>query len=327
MNYTANILPSGVLMDRSGAVAPFPSENFSHIDGFRAKIRDICGSFAAFPQRSDGIIQAQLGLKQLANYDIAEISLCSVRTERDEAMIRRHPNEHVFLILQDKGAAVMREGDSAFALREGDLFVYDSLRPAQFAFSEHSRQLSFHLPRSEALGRFGRRLRSGVCLKREEPLSIAMRSVLQRLLRDTSPPGAATALIEAYLSVFAAYLNDIDDGESALTEGSRLLVAALREIDRQCADPNFGPPELAARLGVSIRTLQRAFQMVNDTPRQRILAVRLDRTHNALRASEKRTITEIAYDQGFNDLSHFYRVFRERFGMAPGEVAGPLDGT
>ena len=29
------------------------------------------------------------------------------------------------------------------------------------------------------------------------------------------------------------------------------------------------------------------------------------------------TIAEIAYEAGFNDLSHFYRAFRRRFGETP----------
>ncbi len=29
------------------------------------------------------------------------------------------------------------------------------------------------------------------------------------------------------------------------------------------------------------------------------------------------TIAEVAYEAGYNDLSHFYRVFRRRFGETP----------
>jgi AraC family transcriptional activator of tynA and feaB len=50
-----------------------------------------------------------------------------------------------------------------------------------------------------------------------------------------------------------------------------------------------------------------------------VLESRLDRCREALRDPRQATcsISEIAYRWGFNDLSHFDKVFRARFGMTP----------
>jgi transcriptional regulator GlxA family with amidase domain len=37
------------------------------------------------------------------------------------------------------------------------------------------------------------------------------------------------------------------------------------------------------------------------------------------------TVTEITYAVGFSDLKHFRELFREQFGVLPGEYPGRLD--
>jgi AraC family transcriptional regulator, positive regulator of tynA and feaB len=98
----------------------------------------------------------------------------------------------------------------------------------------------------------------------------------------------------------------------------------LRAIDLYAGDPEFGPSELAGHLGVSLRKLQREFRRIEDTPRRKLMSTRLARAHEALRRRSTevapRTVSEIAYEHGFNDLSYFYREFRKRYGFAPGDA-------
>jgi AraC-like DNA-binding protein len=55
-----------------------------------------------------------------------------------------------------------------------------------------------------------------------------------------------------------------------------------------------------------------------------VLKSRLDRCREALRDPRQTTcsISQIAYCWGFNDLSHFDKAFRARFGMAPRQWRG-----
>jgi AraC family transcriptional activator of tynA and feaB len=97
---------------------------------------------------------------------------------------------------------------------------------------------------------------------------------------------------------------------------------ALRAIDEHLHDPDLSSVKLAGMLNMSLRTLHRLFQQRDLTVTGQILARRLDHCYRQLQSQRHRdrTITDIAFDCGFSDLSHFSRSFRRRFGVTPGAV-------
>ena len=80
--------------------------------------------------------------------------------------------------------------------------------------------------------------------------------------------------------------------------------------------------EVAKLSGVSVRTLHRVFQASGETFWSWIRDRRLDRCYAELTAPthSKRTITEVAFRWGFNELSTFDRNFRKRYGASPRNV-------
>jgi AraC-like DNA-binding protein len=79
---------------------------------------------------------------------------------------------------------------------------------------------------------------------------------------------------------------------------------------------------LAARHGVSPRYVQMLFENEGTTFSRFLRDQRLARAHRMLgdRRFADQTISTIAYDAGFGDLSHFNRAFRRRFGKSPSET-------
>lgn len=74
---------------------------------------------------------------------------------------------------------------------------------------------------------------------------------------------------------------------------------------------------LAGRVGMSVYHFLRCFRSVTGlTPHQYVLRLRLHRAALRLRASRD-SITEIALDNGFGDLSTFNHRFRRVMGMTP----------
>src|SRR5882757_8826069 len=92
-------------------------------------------------------------------------------------------------------------------------------------------------------------------------------------------------------------------------------------MDR-CANPSFGPAEMAAETGGSLRYVRKLLTARGLTCCEMIYSIRLDHAAHLLerRASlgTGQPLSEIAYACGFRDYVHFARRVRHRFGHAPG---------
>jgi len=85
-------------------------------------------------------------------------------------------------------------------------------------------------------------------------------------------------------------------------------------------DDGFTPSELAGRLHVSLRTLQRAVSgTLACSPSELIMAVRLREAYRMLR-DEHRSVKDAAISAGFTSQPHFSRKFKLYFGLNPSEV-------
>ena len=85
------------------------------------------------------------------------------------------------------------------------------------------------------------------------------------------------------------------------------------------AEADFSIDRLASELGMSQRSLQRKIKALADlTPVQLLAEYRLKQAVRLL-ADQSLSVTDAAYGAGFNDLSHFYRLFKKQFGKNPSQ--------
>lgn len=107
---------------------------------------------------------------------------------------------------------------------------------------------------------------------------------------------------------------------SAAQMGHRARV--LRYITMHYRDPQLKPKVIAEACRISLRYLHQLFAESELSIGERIIEMRLLEARRLLRAPSEsmKSIAQIAYASGFEDLSHFSRRFRSRFAMAPGEA-------
>ena len=80
---------------------------------------------------------------------------------------------------------------------------------------------------------------------------------------------------------------------------------------------NLSLEEYANMCHRSLSSFKRDFQTsFREAPGKWLLRKRLDYSAALLRTS-KMNVTEIAFESGFEDVSHFSRVFKERFDVPP----------
>ncbi|MGL4311035.1 MAG: helix-turn-helix domain-containing protein, partial [Paracoccaceae bacterium] len=290
------------------------------VDEYTDQLGRICGRFTvATKPAAQAEVRGAIQSRVLSRFDTAIVTLDADRVLRDSAMIRTDPGEHLFLIYQAEGQSVIVQNDRMCHLQQGDFFIADSSVPSEFIYDGRlSTQISLHLPRAEMVERLGRACVGGCAIERGDTLSTAMRCVLDRML---DADAGCAALGEALINILGAYFHARAQGQESAS--ALLYRRALQRLEAQARDSDLGIDTLAADLGVSRRTLQRVFAEQQDSFTSRLQVLRLDLARTRLMAGEC-NIARVAYACGFNDLSNFYRLFRERFGVAPGQIRTPL---
>ncbi len=119
------------------------------------------------------------------------------------------------------------------------------------------------------------------------------------------------------------------EGDSAHIARLRGLRAArLREIIAEIragfADPAFSERRVAIKLGVTPRYIQNLLHDTGVSFTERLLEMRLQRVRIMLAdpRHDRLKIANIAIACGFNEVSHFNRQFRRRFGASPTQYRG-----
>jgi AraC-like DNA-binding protein len=98
--------------------------------------------------------------------------------------------------------------------------------------------------------------------------------------------------------------------------------AILREITSRAATADLSAARVGAMIGVSERYVRQLLQDTGRTFSENVLEQRLLLAHKLLTSPHgaRQKIAEIALAVGFNDISHFNRAFRRRFGDIPSAI-------
>lgn len=97
------------------------------------------------------------------------------------------------------------------------------------------------------------------------------------------------------------------------------LRAVLDDIAGHLADSSLSAATVADRLGVTARHVNRLMEGTGLSFSRYVLELRLDEARRRLgdASAQRLRIGDIVYATGFQDLSHFNRAFRRRFGDTP----------
>jgi len=124
---------------------------------------------------------------------------------------------------------------------------------------------------------------------------------------------ARSFLIDA-LTYF--FIHDQDDNSKKMPQWFDALLLELQQKE------NFtgGLDRLKALSNHSVGHLNRVFkQYLHTTPTAYINQLRLGYANNLLLTTNL-TILEISYEAGFDNLSHFYHLFKKLYGASPGQI-------
>jgi len=137
---------------------------------------------------------------------------------------------------------------------------------------------------------------------------------------------AARSVGEAITQFVHLSLLELAGRGPAATQREVLRERIKQHVARRLADPALCVHEIALALNCSRRHLYNAFADEPEGVAGFILQQRLQACRHALAdiAAPARSVTEIALAKGFNNLAHFSRVFKARYGVSPSEYRASL---
>lgn len=98
-----------------------------------------------------------------------------------------------------------------------------------------------------------------------------------------------------------------------------MIQKAIQIIEEHLTDPDLTPAFLSEKLNLSRSTLYRKIKRATGLPIIGFInKIKLQRAASLL-ADKDKTITEVAYDVGFNSAKHFRNCFAREYHQTPGE--------
>ncbi|MCK1311923.1 helix-turn-helix domain-containing protein [Bradyrhizobium sp. 23] len=286
----------------------------------------VCDVFVGLDCRSD-LGSAFRGTVTRAPLGKAECSeVCSDRQHvlRTPSRIARSDQDFILIALGNRGAGgVVQDGREA-VVSPGEFALYDTTRPYELKFDGIFTQTIFKVPREMLPRRLGAtETLTATSFGPDSPLQRIAYDFIYRLCQsaDQIDLHHAAALSEQAVDVLAMALGE-RLGKTPLpssTHRSALLYRLKAHIRAHLADPDLSLSETAAALGISSRYVNDLLADEDTSFQRYVLGERLAQCRRDLASPvlAHRHISEIAFAWGFNDLSHFGRVFREHFGMSP----------
>jgi AraC-like DNA-binding protein len=103
------------------------------------------------------------------------------------------------------------------------------------------------------------------------------------------------------------------------------LQAIRSHILEHLDSPRLTVASVAARQRITTRYVHKLFELDGTTYSSFVLEQRLSRVYRQLTDPRfaGRTISALAFDAGFGDLSYFNRAFKRRYGATPSDVRAP----
>ncbi len=293
-------------------------------------IEAVCNTYVQLdcdtPDRT-GPFRGEIAVEQLSTLGLSRVTASSQWVRRTPAKIARSSEDYFLVSIQTAGRGIVVQDGRSAVLAPGDFALYDSTRPYELGFHEDFQQYVLQMPGSVLRSRLrdtDKLTARRVCGNRGA--GHLMISMIKSLAADieTLEAGSVAAVAESVENILVAGLCSLPGAAEPF--GSELATQQRNEIkayvSARLRDPRLSVNDIAAHMRVSPSTVHRAFAGEPVSLNAWIWTQRLEGAKREIcdPALVSRSISQIAFDWGFNDAAHFSRAFRARFGCSPREL-------
>lgn len=261
--------------------------------------------------------------RPLAGLQFSEVISKSQHVKRSPRQLARSNSDYFLISLQTRGTGMVVQDGRVARISAGEFALYDTSRPYELLFADDFSQLVVRVPRTAFANRLvapewltARAIDGSSGLGR---IALSYLAELDRQLPQVDE-SAHSRLCETFLDLLSLAMSSLTPTRAEVSNVRlQQLYRIHRFIDDHLADSELSPQWVAQHHKISTRYLNMLFEAAETTPARWIWARRLKRCAEDITDPRHagRTIGDIAFSWGFNDLTHFSRAFKARFGMSP----------
>lgn len=254
---------------------------------------------------------------------LTEVSSTNQTTERTHQHIRTDPSEWLLVAIQLDGCGHAEQSGTLAQTRPGSFTLYRTDQPYRLGFTGPFKQLVTHIPLAQIAARVPNLDNfTAKSFDTSNGAGSVFAELVMTLSKSAQVLGGAAAenynrtLVELLSSTLQLLSDAPEDGLD------RRFQTLTRELTAHLHDPDFDLTTFASARNQSVRSIQRVFQAQGATPLKWLLDQRLDAAaqelaRRPLPGKVQKSVTEICFDWGFRDLSHFSNAFSQKFGRSP----------
>ena len=260
---------------------------------------------------------------------VGDLQLCRIEAsphlaERDSPGISRSTSATVVFNFVMSGSLVAEQDGRVARLKAGDGAMCDADRPYRLHSDESFDLACIRIPRQVVTSRISQLQRlSAYNLSERSELAPMVFAYLSRLV-DRAPQlgvSAAAKVSRNFTELLIAMVAEVAEARPpSLTEYRGLALMRVKAtVERSLGRPDATAATIAAELKLSPRYINQLLEEEGTSLSRYMWSRRLERCAEQLRSSalRGRSVTQIAMENGFNDLTHFSKAFRNRYGASP----------
>ncbi len=221
---------------------------------------------------------------------------------------------------QRRGSLTMTHKDQSVTARSGDVVIADDTQSYAIDVCGQNDCLILQIPEAMLGDRFASGSWHGQMLCPDDPHVGILRRMIEGLWRERD---LLDRIDQDFDGIVASTARFACSGNRPSAAQDNAPGSPLEYALRNLPDPDLGTASISEATGLSARAVQKAFMRHSGlTPTAFIAERRLQRAAELLGRADERSITDIAFEVGFNDSAFFSRCFRRRFGEAPRQWRG-----
>ena len=291
------------------------------IECWTEALTDLCGRFDVDPLQASSL-EVRINYTSVSRLTLCQIEASQHRIAHTPSRVRLSEHPFVKILFQTHGISYFEQNGRRIELMPGDCLAYDVSCPHTITSPSFTRHEVVIVPKELLRERGFRSAKMSAC-------KLSARTGTGRIAYDfvhaafdeatNLSPYYAIGVADSLIDLLLLPLREADTMFDRVGPEA-MYIRAQGFIREHLRDPDLSIDQISAALGCSKHYLHMLFSEKGMTVSDYIWQARLQHCRQELEAQGGKTITDVAFSWGFSSSSHFSRVFRKYFGIAPSSI-------